>query len=185
MSRYDGLIIPRSYSEYINKTDAATLLQALQLSGVMDNAPTANSNHPTKSSGVYTALNNITPVNSVTAGQTKPPTSNAVYDYVKGYKAIDNSVRVNGNQTYKTNINVNTGTNQKNGYIALVMGNIGAGSNTYVKIYLLRTGYDGNYLFSTLLHESGNSASSTFTFAVSDDGYITFTTSIDARLEII
>ena len=56
MSRYDGLIIPRSYSEYINKTDAATLLQALQLSGVMDNAPTANSNHPTKSSGVYTAL---------------------------------------------------------------------------------------------------------------------------------
>jgi len=56
MSRYDGLIIPRSYSEYINKTDAATLLQALQLSGVMDSAPTANSNHPTKSSGVYTAL---------------------------------------------------------------------------------------------------------------------------------
>ena len=56
MSRYDGLLIPRSYSEYINKTDAATLLQALQLSGVMDNAPTANSNHPTKSGGVYTAL---------------------------------------------------------------------------------------------------------------------------------
>ena len=56
MSRYDGLIIPRSYSEYINKTDAATLLQALQLSGVMDNAPTANSNHPAKSGGVYDAL---------------------------------------------------------------------------------------------------------------------------------
>ena len=31
MSRYDGLIIPRSYNEYINKTDAATLQQALQL----------------------------------------------------------------------------------------------------------------------------------------------------------
>ena len=58
MSRYDGLIIPRSYSEYINKTDAATLLQALQLSGVMDNAPTANSNHPIKSSGVDAALKN-------------------------------------------------------------------------------------------------------------------------------
>ena len=58
MSRYDGLIIPRSYSEYINKTDAATLLQALQLSGVMDNAPTANSNHPVKSGGVATAFNN-------------------------------------------------------------------------------------------------------------------------------
>ena len=56
MSRYDGLIIPRSYSEYINKTDAATLLQALQLSGVMDNAPTENSNKPAKSGGVFTAL---------------------------------------------------------------------------------------------------------------------------------
>ena len=64
MSRYDGLIIPRSYSEYINKTDAATLLQALQLSGVMDNAPTANSNHPVKSSGVYTDTKNIRDVMS-------------------------------------------------------------------------------------------------------------------------
>ena len=58
MSRYDGLIIPRSYSEYINKTDAATLLQALQQSGVMDAAPTANSNHPIKSSGVYDVIKN-------------------------------------------------------------------------------------------------------------------------------
>ena len=56
MSRYDGLIIPRSYSEYINKTDAATLLQALQLSGVMDAAPTAGSNHPAKSGGIYEAM---------------------------------------------------------------------------------------------------------------------------------
>lgn len=56
MSRYDGLIIPRSYSEYINKTDAATLLQALQQSGVMDVAPTSNSNHPVKSGGVYQAI---------------------------------------------------------------------------------------------------------------------------------
>lgn len=56
MSRYDGLIIPRSYSEYINKTDAATLLQALQQSGVMDAAPTAGSNHPVKSNGVYVNL---------------------------------------------------------------------------------------------------------------------------------
>lgn len=62
MSRYDGLIIPRSYSEYINKTDAATLLQALQLSGVMDSAPTANINKPIKSSGVYNSLKKTTPV---------------------------------------------------------------------------------------------------------------------------
>ena len=59
MSRYDGLIIPRSYSEYINKTDAATLLQALQQSGVMDAAPIAGSNHPTKSGGVYNSLGAI------------------------------------------------------------------------------------------------------------------------------
>ena len=59
MSRYDGLIIPRSYSEYINKTDAATLLQALQRSGVMDNAPTSGSNKPAKSGGIYKAIDEI------------------------------------------------------------------------------------------------------------------------------
>lgn len=59
MSRYDGLIIPRNYSEYINKTDAATLLQALQLSGVMDATPTQNSNHPIKSSGVFAELKKL------------------------------------------------------------------------------------------------------------------------------
>lgn len=56
MSRYDGLIIPRSYNEYINKTDAATLRQALQLPNVMDSTPTKNSNGPVKSGGIYTAL---------------------------------------------------------------------------------------------------------------------------------
>lgn len=56
MSRYDGLIIPRSYSEYINKTDAATLRQALQLPNVMDSIPTENSNRPVRSGGIYTAL---------------------------------------------------------------------------------------------------------------------------------
>ena len=55
MSRYDGLIIPRSYSEYINKTDAATLQQALQLSGVMSNSPAKGSNLPVKSGGVFEA----------------------------------------------------------------------------------------------------------------------------------
>lgn len=59
MSRYDGLIIPRSYSDYINKTDAATLSQALQLSGVMDNAPTAGSSKAARSSGIKSALVDI------------------------------------------------------------------------------------------------------------------------------
>ena len=52
MSRYDGLIIPRSYSEYINKTDAATLQQALQLPGVLSGAVSVNDNKAIKSSAV-------------------------------------------------------------------------------------------------------------------------------------
>ena len=60
MSRYDGLIIPRSYSEYINKTDAATLQQALQLSGVLSGAVAAGDNKAVKSSAVYEALTEYT-----------------------------------------------------------------------------------------------------------------------------
>ena len=56
MSRYDGLIIPRSYSEYINKTDAATLQQALQLSGVLSGAVAAGDNKAVTSNAVETAL---------------------------------------------------------------------------------------------------------------------------------
>ena len=58
MSRYDGLIIPRSYSEYINKTDAATLQQALQLSGVLSGAVAAGDNKAVKSSAVNAILKN-------------------------------------------------------------------------------------------------------------------------------
>ena len=56
MSRYDGLIIPRSYSEYINKTDAATLQQALQLSGVLSGAVAAGDNKAVTSNAVNGAL---------------------------------------------------------------------------------------------------------------------------------
>ena len=56
MSRYDGLIIPRSYSEYINKTDAATLQQALQLPGVLSGAVAAGDNKAVTSNAVATAL---------------------------------------------------------------------------------------------------------------------------------
>ena len=64
MSRYDGLIIPRSYSEYINKTDAATLQQALQLPGVLSGAVAAGDNKPVTSEAVVTALvNNVVYIN--------------------------------------------------------------------------------------------------------------------------
>jgi microcystin-dependent protein len=59
MSRYDGLIIPRSYNEYINKTDPIAMSQALQLNNVMDDVPTSGSNKPVKSKGVYNAVNPI------------------------------------------------------------------------------------------------------------------------------
>ena len=58
MSRYDGLIIPRSYSEYINKTDAATLQQALQQNNVLSAAVAAGDNKAVKSGAVATALEN-------------------------------------------------------------------------------------------------------------------------------
>ena len=60
MSRYDGLIIPRSYSEYINKTDAATLQQALQLPGVLSGAVAAGDNKAVKSSAVNMTLESYT-----------------------------------------------------------------------------------------------------------------------------
>ena len=60
MSRYDGLIIPRSYSEYINKTDAATLQQALQLPGVLSEAVAAGDNKAVKSDAVNKALSDLT-----------------------------------------------------------------------------------------------------------------------------
>lgn len=59
MSRYDGLIIPRSYSEYINKTDAATLSQALQLPGVVQDKPAKESKSPIESGGVWGAIHAI------------------------------------------------------------------------------------------------------------------------------
>ena len=66
MSRYDGLIIPRSYSEYINKTDAATLQQALQLSGVLSGAVAAGDNKAVKSSAVNSALTNYIKTTTLT-----------------------------------------------------------------------------------------------------------------------
>lgn len=57
MSRYDGLIIPRSYSEYINKTDSATFLQMLQkLTNIYSNAVTAGDNKAVTSNAVSRAL---------------------------------------------------------------------------------------------------------------------------------
>jgi hypothetical protein len=55
MAKYDGLIIPRSYNDYVNKSDPISVSQALQLTGVMDNTPTAQSTKPAKSGGIFAA----------------------------------------------------------------------------------------------------------------------------------
>ena len=81
MSRYDGLIIPRSYSEYINKTDAATLQQALQLPGVLSGTVASGDNKAVKSAAVNAALTN----------------------YVKNESSpIFQNVKINGNLTLYT-----------------------------------------------------------------------------------
>lgn len=59
MSKYDGLIIPRSYSEYLNKTDSATLSQMLQhLTGLWSHAVSAGDQKPVTSDAVNSALTN-------------------------------------------------------------------------------------------------------------------------------
>ena len=87
MAKYDGLIIPRSYSEYINKTDAATHQQAHQLSGVLDDAPTEDSVKAVKSGGVFDALAGKQPTltfdDEPTDGSTNPVKSNGIYDAMK------------------------------------------------------------------------------------------------------
>lgn len=98
MSRYDGLIIPRSYSEYINKTDAASLSQALQLSGVMDAAPTEDSVKPAKSGGIYTALSGkqdvLTFDDAPVENSNDPVKSGGLYTKFSGLElTIDNIIR--------------------------------------------------------------------------------------------
>ena len=84
MSRYDGLIIPRSYSEYINKTDAATLSQALQLNNALDDTPTEDSRGGVRSGGVFDALAGKQPTltfdNVPTEDSANPVKSGGIYD---------------------------------------------------------------------------------------------------------
>ena len=85
MSRYDGLIIPRSYSEYINKTDAATLQQALQLSGVLSGAVAAGDNKAVTSAAVATVLDVVyEDITSECAAINDSITVNEVHGYRQG-----------------------------------------------------------------------------------------------------
>ena len=100
MSRYDGLIIPRSYSEYLNKTDSATLSQMLQhLTGLWSHAVSAGDQKPVTSDAVYGALTDAATIQqalqlpgvlsgAVAAGDNKAVTSNAVNGALAEYTAI-------------------------------------------------------------------------------------------------
>ena len=83
MARYDGLIMTRSWNEYINKSDAATLAQALQQNNVLDNTPTENSTKGVRSGGVYDALATKQPTLTFddvpTDGSNNPVKSNGIY----------------------------------------------------------------------------------------------------------
>ena len=124
MSRYDGLIIPRSYSEYINKTDAATLQQALQLSGVLSEAVAAGDNKAVKSSAVNSALTNYikttiltidaqeirTKTNWITKYITLPEINNKIINaQMKGYTNTPEIVTYWGFELRVLSVDGNTG----------------------------------------------------------------------------
>lgn len=101
MSRYDGLIIPRSYSEYLNKTDSATLSQMLQhLTGLWSHAVSSGDNKPVTSDAVYEALTDAATIQqalqlpgvlseAVAAGDNKAVKSSAVYGALENYNHVD------------------------------------------------------------------------------------------------
>ena len=101
MSRYDGLIIPRSYSEYINKTDAATLQQALQLSGVLSDTVQSGDNKAVRSKAVNTKLSNYLSIIADAAVNTGSPleipmpaySNRIVAGFVEGVGAVLLAIR--------------------------------------------------------------------------------------------
>ena len=149
MSRYDGLIIPRSYSDYINKTDAATLLQALQLSGVMDAQPTAGSNHPTKSSGVYTALAGkqaaLTFDDTPTRDSNNPVKSGGIYNAIKDF-----SLRLEKTVTLQPGANT-VALDSNYAYLLVAFG-----SNYGQGVCIITQGYNVSVLKNTLLSNGLN-----------------------------
>ena len=79
MSRYDGLIIPRSYSEYLNKTDSATLSQMLQhLTGLWSHAVSAGDQKPVTSEAVNVALANLSELKQLYDSSHRPSSANII-----------------------------------------------------------------------------------------------------------
>lgn len=64
MAKYDGLIIPRSYNEYINKSDPATLAQALRQNNVLGSTGAGTATDTTQ---IVTSENKEIPVQNLAA----------------------------------------------------------------------------------------------------------------------
>ena len=137
MSRYDGLIIPRSYSEYINKTDAATLLQSLQLSGVMDNAPTAGSNHPVKSSGVATAINQY---NYPTIKETNANNCTAAINTIRAYELPTTASNIPSSSYVWNIIAIHNDRNSAHRLTQIAQGQTGQNTVLYIRVASSTTG---------------------------------------------
>ena len=147
MSRYDGLIIPRSYSEYLNKTDSATLSQMLQhLTGLWSHAVSAGDQKPVTSDAVNGALANF--INktdaatlqqalqlpgvlsgAVAAGDNKAVKSSAVYDALKVYQKINSGSQITDIDQI-TNIDVSTLADNQNTFVVS-----GITINTIANVY--------------------------------------------------
>ena len=119
MAKYDGLIIPRSYNDYINKSDPLGVLQALQLTGVMDDTPTAGSSKPVKSSGLV----GLTAVDVVEIDNMHPVTSNAVAETAADLAPVD-EVTLNNMHSVTSNAVANA-INNTSSVLVPVTGHLG------------------------------------------------------------
>ena len=134
MSRYDGLIIPRSYSEYLNKTDSATLSQMLQhLTGLWSHAVSAGDQKPVTSDAVYEALTDAATIQQ--ALQLPGVLSGAVA--AEDNKAVKSSAVNNALAALKANNIYNYSiSNKEGGYIYLFTGSDSWDPNSidYIKV---------------------------------------------------
>ena len=96
----------------------------------------------------------------------------------------DRSVKIPTNGTVVTSIKVNSGSNQRFGFLLMIEGNTSNGNATYCELYLIRVGYDGNHHTEKLIHSDGNKGSNKHTFGISDDGYLTISATIESRYYI-
>lgn len=111
----DGLIIPRSYNDYINKTDPIALSQALKQNNALDDAPTEDSRGGVRSGGVFDALAGKQPTltfdNTPTDGSSNPVTSDGIYDALAGKQdtlTFDNTPTVDSDNPVKSSGLVNS-----------------------------------------------------------------------------